>query len=322
MNELLHIAKNAFLECLREPAVLVVFFVTALINAVLPITALFVFREQFRMIVDNSMATMLLGGIAVSVFAANAVLNREIEYGTAALIFSKPVSRVQYIVGKIIGVSGTMLIYGFCSSLQLLICLRCALDQFRLDWSLYGMMVGLTMVLPYVLGALRNYLKRSNFCQNALLMLPLCILLCTVIAHFLPTKNPKDMGLNLHVGEGAAILCLGLIFMGVVGVTCSTRLRLSGSLICSFCLFMLGAMADYIFGLSASKGNVLASLSQAFIPNWQSFWQAEALSSGVEIPHEYFWVSLLYMLSLTLVFGVLACWLFETRELDGKGTVS
>ena len=322
MNEATHIAKNAFLECLREPAVLVVFLTTALVNAVLPITALFVFREQFRMIVDNSMATMLLGGIAVSVFAANAVLSREIEFGTAALIFSKPVSRSQYIIGKIFGVCGTMLLYGFCASLQLLICLRCALDQFRLDWVVYSLMVIMTMVLPYILAASRNYLKHSNFCQNALLALPFCVALCAIITQFMPVKNAKDAGLNFHVGEGVLVLCMGLVFMGVVGVVCATRLRLSGALIASFGLFMLGAMADYIFGLSASGGSLFAMVSQALVPNWQSFWQAEALSSGVEIPSEYIWMSLVYMLSLSCVFGALACLLFETRELDGKGSIS
>ena len=218
MNNIFHIARGAFVESLRDPANVVVFFVTALINVILPVTALFVFREQFRMIVDNFMATMLLGGLVLSIFSADRVMGREISQGTAGFIFSKPVSRMEYVLGKILGVMGVMLFYALCCSMELLISLRSAGDQFRLEWLVYGVLVAASVVIPYLGSALRNYLKGGDFCQSSMLILFVSLLGASLFAQFIPGHSKGETGLNGQVALGLMVLSCGLVLMGSVSI--------------------------------------------------------------------------------------------------------
>jgi|OM-RGC.v1.006028975 hypothetical protein len=320
LHNTFHIARGAFLESLRDPAIIVIFFVTALINIILPVTALFVFREQFRMIVDNFMATILLGGLILSVFSADRVMGKEISQGTAGFIFSKPVSRVEYVLGKLLGVMTLMVFYGFCSSMELLISLRCAGDQFRLEWGIYAMLIVASLVLPYLGGALRNFLKGGNFCQSSMLILLVSLIVATSIAHFLPGHSKGEEGLNGQVAIGFMILSFALALMGSVAITMMTRLRVTGTFIMMFLVFLGGATADYFFGIAADKGNVFARLMHVMLPNWQSFWQAEALAIKINIPTAYLIWSFIYMLTMICFFSSLACFLFQGRELHGEAS--
>jgi hypothetical protein len=318
LHNIFHIARGAFLESLRDPAIIVIFFVTALINIILPVTALFVFREQFRMIVDNFMATILLGGLILSVFSADRVMGREIAQGTAGFIFSKPVSRVEYVLGKLCGVIAVMVFYSLCSSMELLISLRCAGDQFRLEWGIYSLLIGASLVVPYLAAALRNYLKGSNFCQSSMYMLFICLLLATLIAQFLPGHSKGEAGLNGQVAIGFMVLSFGLALMGSLSMTLMTRLRVTGTFIMIFLVFLGGATADYFFGIAADKGNIFARIMYLVLPNWQSFWQAEALAIKIDIPGAYVMWSFIYMLTMICFFSSLACLLFQGRELHGE----
>ena len=160
------------------------------------------------MIVDNFMATMLLGALILSIFSADRVMGREISQGTAGFIFSKPVSRSEYVLGKTLGVMGVMLFYAFCCSLELLISLRCAGDQFRLDWLIYWSLVFASVVIPYLGAALRNYLKGGNFCQSSMFLLGVSLVFLAIFAQFFPAKSANDTGLNGQVALGLSVLSL------------------------------------------------------------------------------------------------------------------
>ena len=95
-----------------------------------------------------------------------------------------------------------------------------------------------------------------------------------------------------------------------------TRMRVTGAFIVSFFLFLGGATADYFFGISAEQGNVFSRVIYLILPNWQSFWQAEALSVKVNIPWSYMVWTLIYMTAMIFFFSSMACMLFQNRELN------
>ncbi|WDE96723.1 ABC transporter permease subunit [Lentisphaera profundi] len=267
------------------------------------------------MIVDNFMATVLLGGLILAVFSADRVMGREISQGTAGFIFSKPISRVEYVLGKIVGVILVMVFYSLCSSMELLISLRCAGDQFRLDWGVYILLACASLVIPYLGGALRNYLKGGNFCQSSMLMLMVSMCVATLVAQFLPGHSKEEMGLNGQVARGFLVLGFALALMGTIAVSLMTRLRVTGTFVMMFLVFLGGATADYFFGITAEKGSIIAKMVYLILPNWQSFWQAEALAIKIEIPFTYISWSFIYMSAMIAFFSALACTLFQSREL-------
>jgi hypothetical protein len=77
-------------------------------------------------------------------------------------------------------------------------------------------------------------------------------------------------------------------------------------------------MADYFLGLSMVDAPVISKLVYFVLPNWQSFWQAEALSNSVQIPWSYVLNCFGYMLFMLGFYSAFACFLFEGRELSSE----
>ena len=99
-EQLLAIARNTFLESIRQPIVLIVcvgmFFVFGLAAP--------------RMFVDIGLSTVFLATTVLAAFIATNVLAREIENRTVLTVISKPVPRPVFVVGKFLGVSVAMLV--------------------------------------------------------------------------------------------------------------------------------------------------------------------------------------------------------------------
>lgn len=104
------IARNAFREAVRDR------ILYNLILFVLIITACAVFigeltvGQEARVIVNLGLSAMLVFGTFISIFVGVSLVWKEIEKRTVYSIFSKPVRRSQFIVGKYIGLCLTLLV--------------------------------------------------------------------------------------------------------------------------------------------------------------------------------------------------------------------
>jgi ABC-type transport system involved in multi-copper enzyme maturation permease subunit len=104
------IARNAFREAVRDR------ILYNLILFVLLITASAVFLgdlsggQEARVIVNLGLSTALIFGTFISIFVGVSLVWKEIEKKTVYSIFSKPVSRGEFIVGKYLGLCGTLLL--------------------------------------------------------------------------------------------------------------------------------------------------------------------------------------------------------------------
>jgi ABC-type transport system involved in multi-copper enzyme maturation permease subunit len=110
LRVIMTIARNAFREAVRDRVLynLVVFVLLLTIGAIFlgELSA----AQEAKIIVDLGLSAMLLFGTFISIFVGVGLVYKEIERRTVYSIFSKPVGRGQFLVGKYLGLGLTLLV--------------------------------------------------------------------------------------------------------------------------------------------------------------------------------------------------------------------
>ena len=110
MKRILTIAKNTFREAVRDRVLynLVLFVLLIVICAILlgDLTD----GQEARTIINIGLNAMLLFGTFIAIFVGVGLVSKEIEKRTVFGIFSKPVRRWEFIVGKYLGLCLTLLV--------------------------------------------------------------------------------------------------------------------------------------------------------------------------------------------------------------------
>lgn len=104
------IARNAFREAVRDRVLYnLVIFVLLLTAAAIFIGELSGGQER-KIIVDLGLSAMLLFGVFIAIFVGVGLVYKEIERRTVYAIFSKPVGRGEFLIGKYLGLCLTLFI--------------------------------------------------------------------------------------------------------------------------------------------------------------------------------------------------------------------
>ena len=110
IRRILAIALNAFREAVRDRVLYnLVLFVLLLTAAAIFLGELSGGQER-KIIVDLGLSAMLLFGVFIAIFVGVGLVYKEIERRTIYAIFSKPVGRGEFIVGKYLGLCLTLFV--------------------------------------------------------------------------------------------------------------------------------------------------------------------------------------------------------------------
>lgn len=104
MAKVLTLAKTTLREMLRERVFLVVVVIAVLLFALSFLLGALSLAEQRKILADFGFLGIQVAVLGVSLFSGSYLLAKEIEKQTCLLILSRPVSRDQFILGKILGV--------------------------------------------------------------------------------------------------------------------------------------------------------------------------------------------------------------------------
>lgn len=110
MNRVFSVARNTFIEAIRDKVLysLVVFAILMILSSLI-IAA--ISGEQYNKIVkDLGLTAISIIGIMLSVFLGMGLVYKEIEKKTVYNIFSKPIKRYEFILGKYLGLAFTLLL--------------------------------------------------------------------------------------------------------------------------------------------------------------------------------------------------------------------
>jgi ABC-type transport system involved in multi-copper enzyme maturation permease subunit len=100
------IAKNTFSESIRQPIIYILILLGIAFLLLSFAFTLFTFSEEntLKMIKDMGLATITLCSLLVALFTASGVIAEEIEKKTALTVLCKPVTRLQFLLGKYLGI--------------------------------------------------------------------------------------------------------------------------------------------------------------------------------------------------------------------------
>lgn len=201
-NTVKSIALNTFREAVRDRVLynLVVF--------VLLITACAIFLgdltagHEVRTIVNLGLTAMLVFGAFISIFVGVSLVSKEIEKRTVFAIFSKPIGRGEFIIGKYLGLCLTLfvniIVMGVGVSLALLY-----VEGKSLVWTIWGSILLIFFELTILTAVAILFSSFSSPALSALLAF-----FVFVIGHF--SASLKDLA--AHLGSNAAKIFFGAVY--------------------------------------------------------------------------------------------------------------
>lgn len=324
LMRILGIAGNTFRESIRQPVILIIMAISVVMIALSPYTTFFTMLESDKMVKEMGMATMLVAGLLISAAAASSVVSREIENRTVLTIISKPVGRVEFIIGKYLGVLACLFLSSYVIG-QVLI-LTSAVGGFEagplqdVHFPILLSMVGMGLAV-LIAAAWLNFKKNYHFAATAVLLAAPAFTVVTVVFLILQVifalywPEGLSISIDIWVIVGSFLVMLALFIIAAIAVAVSTRLGAVATILISASIFMLGLLSDYLF-YEQSGVNLFARVAYALIPNFQIFWIADAIVAGRWVPWSYIGGSLLYSLCYIIAMLFIAMLLFEDRQVS------
>jgi ABC-type transport system involved in multi-copper enzyme maturation permease subunit len=318
MRQFATIARNAFMELVRQPVFLLLMTFSAGFSVFLACVPYFGFGDDPKLVKDSVLALMLLSGLFGAVLSASASVAHEIRSGTALAVLAKPVGRAQFLLAKYVGLVGALAVLTYVNVLSALLASRMAFDAYGNTDTLAWWVFAGCVALGYVLGGFTNYFLRRPFVADAVFFVVAMITVAFVVINFIDKDGQWQTfakGVDWRLIPAAILILFALCILAGLALACSTRWEMIPTLAVCSGLFLLGLMSDYLFGRRADTGSWWASILYTIVPNWQLFWLADALDNEKSIPWTYVGQALGYVIGYLGASLALALLLFEDREL-------
>jgi len=322
---LVTIARNGFLESIRQPGYVVV-VLGGILALVLNVNlAAFSLGQDDKLLVDLGLSTLFIAGLLLAAFTASGVLAREIENRTVLTVVSKPVPRWAVVVGKYLGVCAAIGLAYWVLSAVFLLAVRHRVqfgvgrgEVFDGPVLTFGLLAG---GLALAVAGLLNYLYRRPFpstlaaCLGVAFTLALAIV--SVVDRTWHFQDPRT-DVNPQLLIGLAMVLEAILVLSAVAIAASTRLGQVLTLLVCVGAFLMGLVSEYFLGgsLAADAAPLERSLLPVYlaVPNLQFFWPADALTQGHAISGRYFASVTLYGLCMVAALLSGAVILFQRRD--------
>lgn len=263
LRQTIAIAGTTARELVRNPAYAVLVGCGAALIALSPAFAVFHLGEQVKLIADLGLGTALLVGLLIGVLGASWAVNEELESLSALAILAKPVSRMQFLLGKYFGVLAAAAEALVVLFVALLFTLR-AIAPDAADARLF--LYCLAASVPLVAGG--SVLFARPGMRSPRPVLTAALLVAAALGTVLGSHGVLAF-LGRHVGGWSWPLVpafAGVIFqvavLAAVAVALATRLTLTANLPVIFAVFVLGQLAG-----QARAGGGAASVLAWLLPD-------------------------------------------------------
>ena len=325
---ILAIARNGFLESIRQP-VFIVLVVVGILALVLNVNlAAFTLEDDNKLLIDLGLSTLFLTGLLLAAFTATSVLANEIENKTVLTVVSKPVSRPAFVIGKYLGVAAALAVGYWVLAAVFLLAVRHRVqlsvrmdDTFDMPVLVFGLLFGGIAVL---FAGLANSLYRRPF--PSMFVGSLAVAMTAAVGAVACISREWQFQSPLVEWQPQLMIALGLVFQAIlvlaaVAIAASTRLGQVMTLMVCLGTFFIGLVSEYFLGTSLAGGSDCPQWLRAIlwplyvaVPNLQFFWLADALTQGHQITPYYCAAVSLYAALLTAAIISLAVLLFQRRD--------
>src|SRR5512146_2355519 len=149
MNKLITIAKNTFVETLRQPVYAVIVATALLLFVVSPSLSMYTMDDDNKMLREIGLSTLFLASLFIAIFSASGAVSVELENKTILTVLTKPVQRPIFLLAKFLGVIGAVALAHYLCTVGLLMMIRhgvlsTAADTH--DWTVLGSAIAIVAV--------------------------------------------------------------------------------------------------------------------------------------------------------------------------------
>lgn len=275
LTHILTIARNTFLESVRQPIYFILISLCGLAILFTTWTAAFSMgytdsaevSGDNKMLLEVGLATVFVSGILLAAFLATAVISKEIERKTVLTVVSKPVARTSVVLGKYLGVAGAIAIAGTTMVLFLFMGIRhevmsTAADKLDGPVLVFG---GLAIGLAVLVGVWCNFFYGWSFTQVCTMTLfPLMI--AAYVGVLLIGKDWKFQTISENfkpqIAMAAGCVVLSQLVLTSVAVAASARLGQVMTLVVCCGVFLGGLVSNYFIGRHAIENEFVGRIAK------------------------------------------------------------
>ncbi len=318
MHKLTAIAKNTFVETLRQPVYAVILATALLLFLVSPSLSMYTMDDDNKLLRELGLSTLFLASLFVAIFSASGAVAVELENKTIMTVLTKPVQRPIFVVAKFLGVMAAVALAHYLCTVGLLMTIRhgvLATASDTHDWTVVGA-AGAVVVATVLLSAFFNYAYDWKFTSTAIVVAAILATFAMVFLAFIDRDwqfNPAKNGINMLDIYGSILLFLAAVIIAALAVAISTRFNIVVTLSACVGVFLLGLVSDYVFGRFADA-HLWARVGRFLVPNLQVFWISDAIYEGTVVPFKYILISASYALCYATGILALAVALFQRRQ--------
>ena len=318
MYKLFTIAKNTFIETLRQPVYSIIIIAALFLFFISPSLTMYTMSDDNKLLREIGLSTLFLTSLFIAIFSASGAVAEEIENKTITTVLSKPVQRPIFIVAKFFGVTAAVALAHYICTIALLMAIRHGVLETASathDWTVIST-AAFVVGAAFLLSAFFNYVYDWKFSSTAIVLTGIFGTLGIVFLSLIDRNwqfNPQNNGINAMDVYGAVLLLLAAIIIVALAVALSARFNIAVTLSACIGIFLLGLVSDYTFG-ELAKTQLWAKICYFLVPNLQVFWIADAIYEGSEVPVKYIIISASYALCYTTAIILLAIALFQRRQ--------
>jgi len=305
IGHILPIARNSFIESLRQPILVIMMLIAALLQILNTWIIGFTMGRAAvpgevtgdnKLLYDISMSTIFVLGIVLASFIATAAISREIDNKTILTVVSKPISRPSVILGKYLGIAGAMLFAIGIMVAMLLMAVRhgvqtTAADEPDFPVILFGMAAIGGSVLIAGIG---NFIYGWSFSQTAtVLMLPLTWLAYFGVLLLSDEWELQPIGTDFTPQIFLSCLTLGMALLVVAAVATAVSTRVGQVMTIMICaiVFVMGLMSNHFIGRHVYSNDRVAEIAATRSPlqldaydfKREEVWTLAAARNGMDI---------------------------------------
>jgi len=318
MGKLFTIAKNTFIETLRQPIYAIILGAALLLFFLSPSLTMYSLSDDNKLLRELGLSTLFLTSLFIAIFSASGAVGEELENKTIMTVLSKPVQRPIFIVAKFFGVAAAVALAHYICTIALLMAIRhgvleSAGDEH--DWTVLGS-AGVILGVVILLSAFFNYAYDWKFSSTAVVLTGILGTLAIVFLCFIDREwkfNPANNGINTVDIYGSILLLLGATVIVALAVALSARFNIVVTLSACIGIFLLGLVSAYVFARFEDV-YLLAKIGKYLVPDLQVFWISDAIYEDNPVPAKYIAIVASYTLCYTAGILALAIALFQRRQ--------
>ncbi|MBF0224834.1 MAG: ABC transporter permease [Desulfobacterales bacterium] len=149
MNKIFAIAVNTFRESIRDKIFYSLLTFAILMLGFSKILSNIAIGDSIKIIKDFGLASISLFGTLIAIFVGIGLVYKEMEKRTIFVILAKPIERWQFLVGKYLGLSITIIIEVVVMTIALFS--LCYLYNSKIPWSLFYAIIPIFFELQLIL---------------------------------------------------------------------------------------------------------------------------------------------------------------------------